>query len=239
MRTPIPPHRRSRHPATVVAPALAMRRADGIRRPGPRQGGLRRPARRPDRARHAGRHDAVLVGMAVTCPTRRAPTRSRARRCTSADRARRRRSSPWRARRRRGPGHYTMRIEVPASGVQSVEIGMRGTSNLPIMVLGTATSSRGRSARGPRRSPRPRPGRQRARGARASAAGAARGPAGRRPPCDPVTAVTPAAAPVEPGPGPLVLGAARPGGRGLATLAVVAPRAGPVTRGCPAGRPEA
>ena len=35
-------------------------------------------------------------------------------------------------------GHYTMRIEVPASGIQSVEIGIRGTSNLPIMVLGTA-----------------------------------------------------------------------------------------------------
>jgi hypothetical protein len=44
-------------------------------------------------------------------------------------------------------GHYLARIEVPASGVSSVEIGVRGTSNLPIIVLGATLVPGGIGAR--------------------------------------------------------------------------------------------
>ncbi len=34
------------------------------------------------------------------------------------------------------PGHYVMRIEVPAGGARAVEIGIHGTSDLPVIVAG-------------------------------------------------------------------------------------------------------
>lgn len=44
-------------------------------------------------------------------------------------------------------GHYTVRIDVPASGVAAVEVGMHGTSDLPFEVVGTALVPGGISAR--------------------------------------------------------------------------------------------
>ena len=35
----------------------------------------------------------------------------------------------------RTPGHYTFRIAIPAGGARGVEIGIHGTSDLPIMVM--------------------------------------------------------------------------------------------------------
>ena len=100
------------------------------------------------------------------------------------------------------PGHYAARITVPASGVKAVEVGMHGSTARAVNLV-ASRSSRGRSPRGPRRSRRPTR-RDRARGA-CVGAGAARGPGGRA--CRIPTTVAPVAAPVEAGPGPLVLGA--------------------------------
>ncbi|MEW6224360.1 MAG: hypothetical protein AB1627_06995 [Chloroflexota bacterium] len=48
-------------------------------------------------------------------------------------------SSTWQlGREGRVAGHYTMRILVPASGVSRVEVGIRGTTDLPITVVGDA-----------------------------------------------------------------------------------------------------
>ena len=102
-------------------------------------------------------------------------------------------------------GHYTMRIEVPASGIQSVEIGIRGTSNLPIMVLGTALVPGGISSAtagvAPALAPAP------TRVARASVAPRV---VRRRSPCrrSSTPAVQPAPAPATPAPAPLPLVAA-------------------------------
>ena len=135
------------------------------------------------------------------------------------------------------PGHYTVRIAVPAGGVKAVEIGIHGSRALPYQCSSASPSSRGRSARGRRRSPRPNP-RDRARGARSvpaprvvappRRAGGSRDRGHAR------------AAPVDVGSRPpLVLGAARPGGRGGSRRWSVRRARSPPTRGCPAGRPEA
>ena len=111
------------------------------------------------------------------------------------------------------PGHYAARITVPASGVKAVEVGMDGSTSSPFNLVGFTIVPGSISARTAQVAP-PEPVAI-APVARASVAGAAR--RSRRPPSpavDPATTVTPAAAPVDAGPGPLILGAARPGGRG-------------------------
>lgn len=122
-------------------------------------------------------------------------------------------------------GHYTMRIEVPASGIQSVEIGIRGTSNLPIMVLGTALVPGGITARTAQVAPALAPAPTLV--ARASAAPRVVAPPVVAPAVQP--AAQPAAAAVTPAPAPLALvGAALLGlllGVALTLFAVRRPRA--------------
>ena len=109
-------------------------------------------------------------------------------------------------------GHYTMRIEVPPAGIQSVEIGIRGTSNLPIMVLGTALVPGGISSAtagvAPALAPAPdarRPGVRRPTRRRAAARRAG----------GPTRPAQPAAAPVDAG---TRAAAPRRGGRSLGLL---------------------
>ena len=100
-------------------------------------------------------------------------------------------------------GHYAARITVPASGVAAVEVGMQGSTDLPFNLVGFTIVPGSISARTAQVAP-PDP---------VAIAPVARAsmPAPRVvPPAVPAagpTTVTPVAAPVEAGPGPLVLAA--------------------------------
>jgi hypothetical protein len=54
-------------------------------------------------------------------------------------------------------GHYLAQIEVPPTGIASVAIGIRGTSDLPIVLQGTALVSGGITARTAQVAPAPTP----------------------------------------------------------------------------------
>jgi hypothetical protein len=115
-------------------------------------------------------------------------------------------------------GHYTVRVTVPESGVEAVEVGMRGTTDLPFNLVGFTIVKGPISAKTAQASPAITPGS--APEARASV------PAPRPvPPVAPVVEATtiaaPVAAPAEPGPAPLIVGAVALVAASLATLAIV------------------
>ena len=139
------------------------------------------------------------------------PRRRRVAGVRADDRARRR-IHRGRARRRPGPATTPPGSRCPRAASRRSRSGWTARRARP-STSSASRSSRGRSARGRRRSPRPNPSRSRPwRAHRCRRRASVPPPA--VPAVDPATTVTPVAAPVDAGPGPLVVGAARPGGRG-------------------------
>ncbi len=110
--------------AVAAGPALA------------KEGFQARP-RRPDRAGHARGHDAARRRVGLVPGRAPSRIRSRARRSTSSSSgATGRRSGRWAARTRAATTWSGSTSRRPAS--PSVEVGVRGTSDLPILLQGTA-----------------------------------------------------------------------------------------------------
>jgi hypothetical protein len=118
-------------------------------------------------------------------------------------------------------GHYTVRVTVPKSGVKSVEVGMRGTTDLPFNLVGFTV------VKGPIRAGTARV---------VPAIAAASDPVARAsvaaprvappvvPAAEPATSVAAVSTPVDAGPGPLVGAVIAVGAVALGSLAIIRTR---------------